>query len=71
MNLVWLELKTRFGFILVYWQKEFREQVSRQARNVTEVEFFLIFGNRSINDVLNNILGRRSQHLPLPGWLSM
>lgn len=62
MNLVWLELKTRFGFNLAYWQKEFREQFSRQPRNVTDVEFFLIFGNRSINDVLNKILGRRGQH---------
>lgn len=62
MNLAWQELKTRFGFDLPAWKKQFREEFLKQPRNVTEIEFFLIFGNRSINDILNQILGRRRQH---------
>jgi hypothetical protein len=62
MSLAWQELKTRFGFNLTAWRMQFREEFLRQPRNVTEVEFFLIFGNRSTNDLLNQILGRRRLH---------
>lgn len=62
MNLAWQELKIRFGFNLPAWKMRFREEFLRQPRNVTEIEFFLIFGNRSINHLLNQILGRTRLH---------
>lgn len=62
MELTWQELKTRFGFDVRGWKKQFREAFSKQPRNVTEVEFFLIFGNRNINFLLNQILCRNNQH---------
>lgn len=58
--MVWNELSIRFGFNLKEWKKKFRQQFSYQPRNVSEVEFFLRFGNKSINPVLNEILGRKN-----------
>ncbi|MDV3309281.1 MAG: hypothetical protein LOY03_10745 [Cyclobacteriaceae bacterium] len=62
MEMVWEELRTRFGFNIAEWKRMFRNEFSRQPRNVTEIEFFLIFGNRNINDLLNRLLCRRLQH---------
>jgi len=62
MELVWEELRLRFGFNVAEWKKLFRIEFSKQPRNVTEIEFFLIFGNRHINDLLNRLLCRRLNH---------
>ena len=62
MEMVWEELRTRFGFNVAAWKRMFRNEFSRQPRNVTEIEFFLIFGNRNINDLLNRLLCRRLRH---------
>ena len=60
INLVWDELAMRFGFNLKEWKKKYKQQFSYQPRNVSEVEFFLRFGNKAINPVLNEILGRQN-----------
>ncbi|HLT81998.1 MAG TPA: hypothetical protein VKZ86_13305 [Cyclobacteriaceae bacterium] len=62
MEMVWEELRVRFGFNVATWKRMFRNEFSKQPRNVTEVEFFLIFGNRNINDLLNRLLCRRLNH---------
>jgi hypothetical protein len=60
---VWQELKKLFGFDLRAWKKEFREFLYSQPRNTTAAEAFIIFGNRHINPVLNEIL-RRNELFP-------
>ncbi|HNP07380.1 MAG TPA: hypothetical protein PKN99_07120 [Cyclobacteriaceae bacterium] len=59
---VWDELKTRFGFNVPEWKKKFEAGFIKQSREVSRVEYFLRFGNGSINPVLNDILCRRSLH---------
>lgn len=58
MNLTWSELQSRFGFNIDHWKKEFKTFMSSQPRNVSELDGFIQFGNRRINPVMNNILGR-------------
>ena len=58
---VWDELQERFGFKLDVWKKKFMEYLKKQPRTVSEIEAFIYFGNRFINPVLNEILGRQSQ----------
>jgi hypothetical protein len=62
ITLTWNELHERFGFDLKSWKQRFRDEFYKQPRSTSEVEFFLIFGNRFINPLLNDILGRRSLH---------
>lgn len=60
---VWDELKTRFGFDLKSWKKDFRAFLGTQSRNTPEADAFIVFGNRRINPVLNEIL-RRNELFP-------
>lgn len=60
INMVWEELEKRFGFNVKEWKKSFKEQLSSQPRSISEVEFFLRFGNRHLNNILNQILCRNA-----------
>lgn len=57
---VWDELKTRFGFNVNNWKKLFNEFLGGQPRNTLVEDAFLVFGNKRINPVLNEILCRNS-----------
>lgn len=62
IDLVWTELRDRFGFNLPAWKKEFREYFNRQPRSMQPTEAFYTFGNASINEILNKILKRNYGH---------
>lgn len=59
---VWEELHDRFGFDLKAWRRLFQDELSKQARNVSELDYFMVFGNRFINPILNDILCRPRLH---------
>lgn len=63
IDIVWDELRLRFGFDVSAWKKEFREFLASQPRNTAEPDAFIVFGNRRINPVLNSIL-RRNELFP-------
>ena len=63
IEIVWDELRLRFGFDIKAWKKEFHEFLSTQPRNTAEPDAFIVFGNRRINPVLNGIL-RRNELFP-------
>jgi len=63
IELVWDELRLRFGFELKAWKTEFKTFLNSQPRNTTEADAFIVFGNRRINPVLNGIL-RRNELFP-------
>ncbi len=56
------ELQMRFGFAAKEWKKRFEQALDRKPRGTTNEEFFLIFGNRIINPLLNEILCRKPGH---------
>jgi len=58
INKVWDELQTRFSFDIKSWKNKFNEFLSSQPRNSTVEDIFLVFGNRRINPILNQILCR-------------
>jgi hypothetical protein len=62
IDLVFRELKDRFGFNDPAWRKKFQEFLSRQPRTTSEMDAFIKFGNSVINPVLNEILCRNSLH---------
>ncbi len=62
IDLVFRELKGRFGFNDKAWRKKFEEFLSRQPRTTSEMDAFIKFGNSSINPVLNEILCRNALH---------
>lgn len=56
------ELHYRFGFATREWKAKFEQALDRKPRGTTNEEFFLIFGNRVINPLLNEILCRPAGH---------
>ena len=62
IDLVFRELRERFGFNEKAWRKKFEEYLSRQPRTTGEMDAFIKFGNSQINPVLNEILCRQSLH---------
>ena len=62
IDLVFRELRTRFGFNEATWRKKFQEFLARQPRTTSEMDAFIKFGNTAINPVLNEILCRNSLH---------
>jgi hypothetical protein len=62
ITIVWVELRNRFGFNIDGWKKEFSNYFDSQPRNVSEIDAFIVFGNRRINPVLNMILKRKELH---------
>jgi hypothetical protein len=62
IDLVFRELKGRFGFNDKAWRKKFEEFLSRQPRTTSEMDAFIKFGNSNINPVLNEILCRNALH---------
>ena len=62
VDLVFRELRDRFGFNVSAWKKKFQDFLSHQPRTTTEMDAFIKFGNASINPVLNEILCRNSLH---------
>lgn len=62
IDLVFRELKSRFGFNEKVWRKKFQEYLVRQPRATSEMDAFIKFGNSAINPVLNEILGRNALH---------
>jgi len=63
INVIWDELRLRFGFDLRAWKQEFTDYLATQPRNTAVTDAFLTFGNRRINPVLNGIL-RRNELFP-------
>jgi hypothetical protein len=62
IDIVWEELRVRFGFDIKAWRTEFSLYLGTQPRNVDVVDAFIVFGNKKINPVLNMILVRRDLH---------
>ena len=62
IDLVFRELKERFGFNEKAWRKKFEEFLSRQPRTTSEMDAFIKFGNSMVNPVLNQILCRQALH---------
>jgi hypothetical protein len=62
IDLVFKELKSRFGFNDKAWRKKFEEYLSRQPRTTSEMDAFIKFGNSLVNPVLNEILCRQALH---------
>jgi hypothetical protein len=56
---VWQLLGKRFGFNVPEWRMRFREYQLRYHRDLMEVEAFLVFGNKVLNPLLNQILQRK------------
>lgn len=62
IRITWEELRIRFGFNVDYWKVEFRNYMGSRPRNFTDLDGFMIFGNKRINPILNQILGRTDLH---------
>ena len=62
IDLVFNELKVRFGFNKSEWEKKFKTFLLQQPRNTSELDAFIKFGNRFVNPVLNDVLCRNSGH---------
>lgn len=58
IDLVWQELNERFGFPIKPWKQFFREQMYKQPRNVSDVDYFMTFATTFINPILNDLLRR-------------
>ena len=63
IDLVWDELRLRFGFDLKRWKIEFQDYLATQPRNTADTDAFIRFGNHRINPVINQIL-RRNELFP-------
>jgi hypothetical protein len=62
IDIVFNELKFRFGFNKKEWEKKFKAYLLQQPRNTSELDAFIKFGNRFVNPVLNEILCRNTAH---------
>ncbi len=62
IDLVFRELKERFGFNEKGWRKKFQDFLLTQPRTTSEMDAFIKFGNRFLNPVLNEILCRNALH---------
>lgn len=62
IDLVFKELKERFGFNEKGWRKKFEEYLVKQPRTTSEMDAFIKFGNTFVNPVLNEILCRNALH---------
>jgi len=62
VDLVFRELRERFGFNEKAWRKKFEEFLLRQPRTTSEMDAFIKFGNSFVNPVLNQILCRQALH---------
>jgi hypothetical protein len=62
IDLVFRELKGRFGFDEKGWRKKFQDFLLTQPRTTSEMDAFIKFGNRFVNPVLNEILCRNALH---------
>lgn len=62
ISLVWRYLGEQFSFNVKYWKTELETYLQRQPRNTSVESAFLKFGNTRINDILNQVLGRRTGH---------
>ena len=62
IDMVFVELQTRFGFRKQEWQKKFKAFLAQQPRNTSELDAFIKFGNRFVNPVVNEILCRNALH---------
>jgi hypothetical protein len=67
INAIWEYLALKFGFDLAKWKARFEEyrdelRIKRRGIDDNRETHFYHFGNTVINPVLNEILGRRSQH---------
>jgi hypothetical protein len=62
INITFNELHSRFGFTKKEWEKRFKDFISSQPGNASELDAFIKFGNRFFNPVLNEILCRNSVH---------
>jgi len=59
INKVWEILGSKFGFNVKEWRMRFREYQLRHHRKSMDVDAFLIFGEKVLNPLLNQILQRR------------
>ena len=59
MSQVWDILGTKFGFNVKEWKMRFIEYKLRYHKREMDVTVFLIFGNKVINPLLNQILQRK------------
>jgi hypothetical protein len=59
MQQVWDLLATKFGFNVPEWKMRFREYKLAYHRKLLDTDAFLIFGNKVLNPLLNQILQRR------------
>lgn len=57
IRLVWAELHARFGFNVAGWRKRYFEEWNKN-RAQDEVGFFLVFMNKHVNPILNQLLCR-------------
>lgn len=62
IDLVFKELKERFGFNEKGWRKKFEDYLVKQPRTTSEMDAFIKFGNTFVNPVLNEVLCRNSLH---------
>lgn len=60
MQQCWDLLADKFGFNVKEWKLRLLEYKLRHHRRELETDVFLVFGNKVLNPLLNQILQRRS-----------
>jgi len=64
---VWDLLYRKFHFNIPLWRQEFEKELRRAPRFTSTQEVFMVFGKKSIEPLLNEVL-KRQRH---PTWIKL
>ena len=64
---VWALLHKKFHFNVPLWRREFERELKRAPRFTSTQEVFMVFGKKSIEPLLNEVLKRERY----PTWINL